>query len=94
MLSINKHIIILAVEYMPSRREIDEEQKNLNRLRFLVDFTAAMLRQGDLTMPEMLQMIKAARKNVLSLFPDKGDTYDLIIKPRFERIIKERLEKN
>ncbi len=79
---------------MPNSKEIEGEQKNLNRLRFLVDFTAALLRQGNLTMPEMLRLIKATRKNVLSLFPDKEGTYDLIIKPRFERIIKELLERN
>ena len=79
---------------MPDSKELEGEQKNLNRLRFLVDFTAALLRQGNLSMPEMLRLIKATRKNVLSLFPDKEGTYDLIIKPRFERIIKELLERN
>jgi len=85
---------MLEAEYVPTRKEIEEEQKNLNRLRFLVDFTAAMLRQGNLSTPEMLRLIKATRKNALALFPDKGETYDLIIKPRFERIIRERLEQN
>ena len=79
---------------MPDSKELEGEQKNLNRLRFLVDFTAALLRQGNLSMPEMLRLVKATRKNVLSLFPDKEGTYDLIIKPRFERIIKELLERN
>jgi hypothetical protein len=87
--------LVVVIKYaMPTREEIDQEQKKLNRMRFLVDFTSALLRQGNLSMPEMIRLIAATRNNVLLLFPDKAETYDLIIKPRFERIIREVLHTN
>jgi len=79
---------------MPTPEELEQEEKKMRKLRILVDFTTAVLYQGKLSLPEMIQLVKATRQNVLELFPDKGDTFDLIYKPRFERIIKERLERN
>ena len=66
----------------------------MRRLRTIVDLTTAILYQGNLTAAEALELVAATKKSVLELFPDKGDTFDLIYKPRFERIIKERLKSN
>jgi hypothetical protein len=79
---------------MPTTQEIAEERKKMRRLRTIVDLTAAMLSQGNLSTPEALKLVAATKKSVLSLFPDKEETFDLIYKPRFERIIKERLKSN
>ena len=79
---------------MPTQKEIDEEQKKINHLRAVVDLTAALLRQGDTTVVEALHLIRITRKHVLTLFPDKADTYDLIYKPRFTRILMERFSLN
>lgn len=79
---------------MPTPKEMAEEQKKMQRLRTIVDLTTAMLSQGNLTTPEALKLVTATKKSVLSLFPDKEETFDLIYKPRFERIIKERLKSN
>lgn len=79
---------------MAKPEEIAEEQKKMRRLRTIVDLTAAMLSQGNLSTPEALKLVAATKKSVLSLFPDKEEIFDLIYKPRFERIIKERLKSN
>lgn len=79
---------------MATPEEISEEQKKIRRLRTIVDLTAAMLYQGNLTTAEALELVAATKKSVLSLFPDKEKTFDLIYKPRFERIIKERIMSN
>ena len=79
---------------MISKCELEEEEKNLRYLCFLVDLTVAILMQGNLSIAESLNLIKRTKQCVLKLFPDKEDTYNLIYKPRFERIIKESLEKN
>ena len=78
----------------PSEKEIEEENRKMRYLRTVVDFTVAILRQGNLSIPEAVELIAAAKRHVLSIFPDKEGTYDLIYKPRFERIIQERLGKN
>ena len=78
----------------PTKREIEEENKKMRYLRILVDLTTAILLQEDLSVPEALDLISSTKRQVLSLFPDKEDTYDLIYKPRFERLIIEKLARN
>lgn len=75
-------------------QQLAEEQSKMRILRAIVDLTAAILRQGNLTTMEAIELMKATKRGVIHLFPDKEDTYDLIYKPRFERIIQERLDVN
>lgn len=79
---------------MATPEEIAEEQKKMRRLRTIVDLTAAVLYQRNLSTVEALELVAATKRSVLSLFPDKEETFDLIYKPRFERIINERLKSN
>ena len=78
----------------PSKKERDEENNKMNYLRMVVDITSAIIQQGNLSVPEALELITNTKEHVLALFPDKEATYDLIYKPRFERLIKENLETN
>lgn len=68
---------------------VAEEQGRLRRLRMVVDLTTAVLMQGRLTAEEAAEIVAAARQRVLQLFPDKEDTYDLVLAPRFARLIRE-----
>jgi len=69
---------------------IKEEEKNMRRLRLIVDLTQAVLMQSDLTLRDALDLMGNTRKAVLNLFPGKEFVYDLIYTPRFKRIIDER----
>jgi len=70
-----------------------EEQQRIRRMRLLVDVTAQVLSQDEnLTFCEALRLIDAARTAVLRLFPDKDDTFNLVIRPRLERIVHERFQ--
>ncbi|NOY60757.1 MAG: hypothetical protein GXO75_17760 [Calditrichaeota bacterium] len=84
----------MAKKSKPTAKEIAEEQRKLNKLRFVVDFAASMLRSGQLSTLEKLQLTRATRAFVLKLFPGKEETYNLIYKPRFDRIINEELNQN
>jgi hypothetical protein len=66
-----------------------EEQRRVRRLRAVVDLTTAVLMQGRLTAREAREVVAAARARALELFPDKEETYELILAPRFERLIRE-----
>lgn len=79
---------------MPTQKEIEEERRKLRYLRMIVDLTTALLYQENLSINEALELMAATKRQVLALFPDKEEAYDLIYKPRFERIIKERLKSN
>ena len=68
-----------------------EERGKLRRLTFLVDLTCSILYQDQsLTLPQAAQLLSNTERAVLKMFPDKQSTYDLILKPRFERILNER----
>lgn len=72
-------------------RLIEEEKKKMRRLRFLVDLTTGVLYQdSSLSLKESRQMVENLRKAVLRMFPGKEKTFDLVLLPRFERILKER----
>jgi hypothetical protein len=55
----------------------------------VVDITSSVLMQGKLTREEAEDIVATARRCVLDLFPDKEDTFELILAPRFERLMNE-----
>lgn len=70
---------------------IKEENKKLRHLRLMVDLTIQLLYQEeDLSLIQGLNRIRAAKEYALMLFPDKGDVFDLIYRPRFLRVLQER----
>jgi hypothetical protein len=75
---------------MYNKDDLQKEEKNMRRLRFVVDLTQAVLMQSDLTLQESLDLMENTKKAALALFPDKESVYDLIYTPRFRRIIEER----
>ena len=71
------------------REALAEERRRLGILRSVVDLTYSLLAQQRMTRPEAERLVAAARKQVLELFPDKEATYELILAPRFERLMNE-----
>lgn len=68
-----------------------EEQKLLRRLQMMMNMTMQVIAQdGSLTIDEAAQMIGDSRKAALAMFPGKELAYDLIWKPRFQRLMRER----
>ena len=74
----------------PDREALQAEETRLKKLRRSMDFTAALLWQADLTLGEARKLVANARERALELFPDKGETFDLIYGSRFRRILAER----
>jgi hypothetical protein len=68
-----------------------EENRRLRRLRILVDLTLARLYQDpDLSLLDALQMTERCRDAALTLFPGKETAFELIYRPRFERVLYAR----
>ena len=63
----------------------------MNRLRSAVDIAAYCLRVAPLNRAEALDVIEHTRREVLKLCPGKEDVFDLILRPRFLRILDERV---
>jgi hypothetical protein len=70
--------------------QIKEENRKLRYLRFLVDFSILSIQQDDL-LPEGAQdLVEDVKRAACSLFPGKEETFELIYRPRFNRVIQER----
>ena len=69
--------------------EIRKEQQRLRYLRTLVDLTTQIIIQGRLERADAERLVEATRQQVLRLFPGQDQTYDLIYRPRFERLVRE-----
>ena len=73
------------------KEALQEEEKKLRMLRFIVDLNqAVLLQQADLTLRDAFEILKNTRQAALNLFPDKEEVFELIYTPRFRRIIRER----
>ena len=79
----------LAVEV--ARANDAEESKLIRRLQMMMNLVMQTVAQdGSLTIDEASQMIADARAAALAMFPGKELAYDLIWKPRFQRLMRER----
>lgn len=74
----------------PDKEALQAEETGLKKLRHIMDFTAALLWQADLTLDEAQKLVGDARERALELFPDKGETFDLIYGSRLRRILAEK----
>jgi hypothetical protein len=71
--------------------ELAEESKLIRRLQFMMNLVMQTIAQDrSLTIDEAAQMIADARKAALAMFPGKELAYDLIWRPRFQRLMRER----
>jgi len=71
--------------------EIADENKRLRRLQLMMSMVMQVIsEQSDLTLEEASELMASSRKAALNLFPGKELAYDLIYKPRLQRLIRER----
>ncbi len=75
---------------MDSTQDIREEQIRMTRLRVLVDLTAYRLQHRALSREQALSLIERTRGEVLRMFPGKDEVFELVLGPRFRRILNER----
>ncbi len=74
---------------MPTPEEIEDEKLRARRVRQIVDFTCAMIAQGQMARDDALQLVEAARNRILQLFPGREQTYEIVCAPRFRRMLDE-----
>jgi len=74
----------------PTPEEI-EEQKLIRRLQMMMNMVMQVIAQDpSLTIDDASQMIADSKSAALAMFPGKELAYDLIWKPRFQRLMRER----
>lgn len=68
-----------------------EEQRKLRRLQLMMDMVMSVISQdGSLTVDEAAEIVADSKKAALAMFPDKELAYNLIYKPRLQRLMRER----
>jgi hypothetical protein len=71
-------------------KDIREENRRIRFLRYLVDFSILSIQQGDLSVEEAYSIVEDAKRAACNLFPGKEEVFELIYRPRFNRVIQER----
>ncbi|MEE9172088.1 MAG: hypothetical protein V3U41_04170 [candidate division NC10 bacterium] len=77
---------------MVSQEALEREEEQMRFLKWLADATVWRITVGPMTRAAGEEIIETTRERVLTQFPDKGDLFDLILRPRFERLLGEHLE--
>jgi hypothetical protein len=75
---------------MATADEIAEENRRIRFLRMLVDFSMQFILQGDLPLEKALKVVEGVKDHACRLFPGKEETFELIYRPRFRRILAEK----
>ena len=75
----------------PDPAAVRDEAARARRAQRIADVTCALLAQSPGLRPgEAIRLMAEARRAVLELFPGRGETFDLLYRPRFLRILSER----
>jgi hypothetical protein len=71
--------------------EQDQESRNIRRLQVMISMVMSVISQDpSLTVEEASAMAANAKRAALAMFPDKELAYDLLYKPRLQRLMNER----
>ena len=71
--------------------QFDDEARRLRRLQVMMGMVSSVISQdSSLTVEEASELAAGAKRAALAMFPDKELAYDLLYKPRLQRLMRER----
>jgi hypothetical protein len=71
--------------------EANDEARRLHRLQVMMGMVSSVISQDpSLTVEQASELAAGAKRAALALFPDKELAYDLLYKPRLQRLMCER----
>ncbi|MGD0761261.1 MAG: hypothetical protein ABR921_20375 [Candidatus Sulfotelmatobacter sp.] len=72
-------------------RETEEESRKIRRLQLMMSMVLSVIGQDlSLTVEEASELAAGAKRAALAMFPDKELAFDLLYKPRLQRLMRER----
>jgi hypothetical protein len=77
------------VNAAPTPEQLADEARRARKVRQLVDIATALIMQSNLTVCDAEALVRMVREQILRLFPDGAETYELIYGVRFTRLIAE-----
>ena len=79
------------MENAQSSAELRQEASNIRRLQVMISMVMSVISQDpNLTVEEASELVAGTKRAALAMFPDKELAYDLIYKPRLQRLMRER----
>ena len=67
------------------------EGQKIRRLQIMISMVMSVIGQDPkLTIEEASELAAGAKRAALAMFPDKELAYDILYKPRLQRLIRER----
>jgi len=71
--------------------ENQEEARKIRRLQVMISMVMSVISQdSSLTLEEASELVAGAKRAALAMFPDKEFAYDILYKPRLQRLMQER----
>ena len=71
--------------------EKDLEARNIRRLQMMMSMVMSVIGQDpNLTVEEASELVAGTKRAALAMFPDKELAYDILYKPRLQRLMNER----
>ncbi len=78
-------------ELTTSQAGIADENRRLRRLQILMSMVTSVISQDpEMTVEEAAEMAANTRRAALAMFPGKELAFDLLYKPRLQRLLSER----
>ena len=71
--------------------EREQEARQIRRLQLMISMVMSVISQDpNLTVEEASELVAGAKRAALAMFPDKEFAYDILYKPRLQRLMNER----
>ncbi|MBZ5647866.1 MAG: hypothetical protein LAN37_11670 [Acidobacteriia bacterium] len=81
----------LQEPHKPSSDDQLEELRKIRRLQMMMNMVMSVISQDEnLTVEEASELVASTKRAALAMFPDKEFAFDILYKPRLERLMKER----
>lgn len=71
--------------------EGQQEAAKIRRLQIMISMVMSVIGQDpNLTIEEASELVAGTKRAALAMFPDKEFAYDILYKPRLQRLMRER----
>jgi hypothetical protein len=81
----------VANDLRQQQAETQEEARRIRRLQLMMSMVMSVIGQDPtLTLEEASDLAAGAKRAALAMFPDKELAFDLLYKPRLQRLIRDR----
>jgi len=74
-----------------TQAEVEDENRRIRRLQIMMSMVMSVISQDpSLTIEQASELVANTKRAALALFPDKEFAYDILYKPRLQRLMRER----